>query len=142
MADTLPLINGKNYDWGNVEFIMLGVPVIGITEINYTHDKDSVNNYGMGNEPVSYGNKNNIYSGDITIFFDELVAIQRTAPRRSILNIHPFTATVIFGGDAVNYLTHKVKNIRFTKKPYNFKQNDGLMVSKLTFAYAGLEEIG
>jgi hypothetical protein len=31
----IPLINGINYSWGNIKMILFGVPIIGITKIDY-----------------------------------------------------------------------------------------------------------
>ena len=50
-----PLINGVNYSWSNIKFNLFGVPVVGITEINYTRKQNKENQYGAGVEPVSRG---------------------------------------------------------------------------------------
>lgn len=134
-----PLINGKNYDWGNITFVLYGTPVIGITEINYDRSRESPNNYGAGYEPVSYGNKNFTYAGDISIYFDELNAIVNspTTPNRSILEIPPDTIIVQFEGDGVPLTVHRLKNVRFLKDPFGSKQNDSNIIVKIPFAFAG-----
>ena len=50
-----PLINGINYAWANVKVIILGVPVVGITKIDYKIKQKKENQYGAGYEPVSSG---------------------------------------------------------------------------------------
>ena len=54
-----PLINGINYSWANVKVILFGVPVVGITKIEYKTKQKKENQYGAGYEPISrgYGNK-------------------------------------------------------------------------------------
>ena len=136
------LINGQNYAWSDLAWIIFGnIPMVGITEIDYKRDRESVNNYGAGNEPVSYGYKNFTYSGSISIYVDELRAILSTAPNKSILEIPPSNATVTFGvsGGAVPVSKDVIKNIRFTSDPFSSKQNDSAIIVKIPFVFAGLE---
>lgn len=49
------LVNGVNYSWGNIKLVLFGVPVIGVTKINYKEKQIKENNYGIGNEPISRG---------------------------------------------------------------------------------------
>lgn len=132
------LINGVNYSWANLSWVIFGIPMVGITEISYTRKRDSKNNYGAGNEPVSIGYGNFEYSGSITVYTDELRQISKSAPNKSILEISPFSATNIFSGDGVNYQTDKLSNIRFLEDPFASKQNDTSILCKLPFIFAGL----
>jgi hypothetical protein len=109
-----------------------------ITEINYSRKRERKNNYGAGGEPVSYGLGNFTYEGDITLFVDEIQNILQTAPNRSILEIPPFTITVIFSGSGVPTTTHKLLNVTFTEDPFAAKQNDSALPVKVSFVYAGL----
>lgn len=140
MPDFSPLINGKNYDWGDIQFVLFGVPVVGITEIEYTENQESVNNYGAGYEPTSHGRKNVEYSGSITIYMDELRRIQSAAPAGKIRNIPPFTITVIFSGEGIPTTTDKLKNVRLNSNPFNAKQNDSALYAKIPFVFAGLTQ--
>lgn len=136
--DFPPLINGKNWDWGDILFVLFGTPVVGITEINYGRTRGSENNYGAGHEPVGYGNKNFEYKGDITVYMEEIEALLAKAPNRSILEIPPFTINVSFGGLGVATTIHKLKNVRFTEDVFAGKQNDSMLLMKIPFTYAGL----
>ena len=40
-----PLINGVNYSWANVKLVLFGVPVVGITNIEYKRTQKKENNY-------------------------------------------------------------------------------------------------
>lgn len=141
MADSyVPMINGKNYDWGDIIFSLFGVPVVGITEIEYTETRESVNNYGAGQMPTSYGNKNFVYKGSITIYRDELNALIAAAPNRKVLTIPAFTIKVIFSGDGVPYTTDTLNNVRFTENPFTAKQNDSALMVKIPFIFAGLAQ--
>lgn len=132
------LINGINYSWSNLSWIMFGVPLVGITEINYSRKRDAKNNYGAGNEPISRGYGNFEYSGDITVYTDELRQILKTAPGKSILEIPPFSAKLMFKGEGVPFTTDKLSNISFTEDPFSGKQGDSALMCKLPFIFAGL----
>ena len=48
-----PLVNGVAYSWSSVSFVLFGVPVAGIVNIEYKSKQTKTNNYGSGVEPVS-----------------------------------------------------------------------------------------
>ena len=50
-----PLINGKSYEWADIVVNVLGVPIIGITNIEYEEKQGMENIYGAGRFPVSRG---------------------------------------------------------------------------------------
>lgn len=136
------LINGKNYDWLNLTVVVFGVPVIGITAVNYAESQDSVNNYGAGGQPTGYGNKNVVYDGgSLVVYREEIEAMRKTAPNKSILNIPPFTITIMFSGDGVVFTTHKLRNCRFTKDEFAGKQGDTMLTSTLPFAFAQIDRL-
>lgn len=132
------VINGQNVAWADISLILFGVPVSRITDINYTRKRARKNNYAAGAEPVSYSFGNIEYEGDITLFVDEVQAILATAPGTSILEIPPFSATVMAGGNGIAPFTHKLKNISFTEDPFTVKQGATLIEVKIPFVYAGL----
>lgn len=135
------LINGKNYSWVNLKLVIFGVPVIGVTEINFSEKQMKVNNYGFGNQPVSRGSGNISYEGDLTVFIEEVRALNAAAPDGKLINIPPFSATLIYSGDGVNFATDVLSNIEFTENNFGGKQNDSLMTVKLPFIFAGLKQI-
>jgi hypothetical protein len=97
------LINGVNYSWSNIKFNLFGVPVVGITEINYTRKQAKENQYGAGVEPVSRGYGNVEYEADITLFLDEWRRIIAAAPSKDPLLIKPFPIQVLFGDSALSF---------------------------------------
>jgi hypothetical protein len=116
-----------------------------ITKISFTEDRDSVDNYGIGQLPTSYGNKNFIYGGSLEIQLDQLNEIQMSAPFGKILMIPPFTIKMILGispdsgqPDGSASANYKLNNCRFTKNEFNAKQNDSSIFVNLPFKFAGL----
>jgi hypothetical protein len=91
-----PLINGINYSWANIKVILFGVPVVGITKIDYKIKQKKENQYGAGYEPISRGYGNKEYEGSIEIYTDELKRIIAAAPNRDLMQIPPFNIQVVF----------------------------------------------
>jgi hypothetical protein len=91
-----PLINGINYHWATIKVVLFGIPVVGITKIEYKIKQKKENQYGAGYEPISRGYGNKEYEGSIEIYTEELKRIINSAPNRDILSIPPFQITVLF----------------------------------------------
>lgn len=132
------LVNGKSIDWGNVELVLFGVIVTGITELNYSRKRETKNNYGQGYEPVGYGYGQVTYEADISIYLEEIQNVLQAAPGRSILEIPPFDIIVRFAGEGIVTVKHTLKNCRFTEDNVSSKMNDTNVVVKIPIAYAGL----
>jgi hypothetical protein len=132
------LVNGKNYDWTDIQAVIFGLPLVGITEINYKRKRSSKNNYGGGGEPVSYGYGNVEYEGDMSVYVDELVNIRSAAPGTSIIEIPAFSMLIICGGVGTTQFTDSLKNIRITEDPFASKQGDTMIIVKVPFEFAGL----
>ena len=133
------LQNGKNYSASNVTPIILGIPLLGVTEISYDHDIKYENHYGLGAQPVSYGQGQETYTGGtLTCSFDEMQQILATAPNNTIINIPPSTITVVFDGLGVLPAVHVLSNVRFTKDPFAVKSGDTIMYCKIPFNFAGI----
>lgn len=133
-----PLINGKNYDWNNLVFAIFGIPLVRITEINFSEKQQKVMNYGIGNKPISYGTQNFMYEGDISVYQEELRDIQLTVPSKTILDIPPITAILTYSGDGVKFAVDTLQNILFTENVFAAKQNDASLITKIPFVFAGL----
>ena len=101
----IPLINGINYNWANIKLVLFGVPVIGITKIDYKLKQKKENQYGMGYEPISRGYGNKEYDGSIEIYQDELKRIIASAPLRDLMAIPPFTIHVVFESADGGFIT-------------------------------------
>ena len=119
-----PLINGVNYSWANVKLVLFGVPVVGITQIEYKRKQKKENNYGFGLEPVSRGYGNKEYEGKITLYRDEWNAIIAAAPNRDPLDIPWFDIQVSFAGTRVQPVLDVLKACEFMEDPFTVAQGD------------------
>lgn len=119
-----PLINGVNYSWANVKLVLFGVPVIGITKIEYKNKQKKDNNYGMGTLPISRGYGNVEPEAKITLYREEWSAIIAAAPNKDPLNVQPFDIQVSFSGDRVAPTTDVLRACEFTEDPFTVGQGD------------------
>lgn len=55
LADNPPLINGQAYSYADIIVTVLGVPVAGITSVEYSQTQEITENYGAGRFVVSRG---------------------------------------------------------------------------------------
>lgn len=122
-----PLINGINYSWANITLILFGVPVTGITKIEYKKKQKKENNYGAGKLPVSRGYGAEEYEGSIELYMDEWQRISDAAHGEP-LAIPPFDIQVLFSGQGVVTKKHVLKSVEFTEDPFEGKQGDAKML--------------
>lgn len=135
---TTPLINGTNYSWANVKFVVFGVPVTGITKIEYGVKQNKENNYGMGSEPVSRGYGNKEYSAKITIYRDEWQRIINASPGKNPLSIPPFDVQVTFGGNGVTPQCDTLQACEFLEDPFSVGQGDTKILIDIPLIPAGI----
>jgi hypothetical protein len=119
-----PLINGVNYSWSNVKLVLFGVPVVGITQIEYKRKQKKDNNYGMGTEPISRGYGNKEYEGKITLYREEWNSIIAAAPSRDPLDIPFFDVQVSFSGSRVQTTLDVLRACEFLEDPFTIGQGD------------------
>ena len=50
----IPMVNGTLYSWADIVAVISGVPVTGITAIEYGDEQEVVNKYGAGRHPVGW----------------------------------------------------------------------------------------
>lgn len=118
------LINGVSYSWSNLNFVVGGVPIVGITKIAYKKDQVKENIYGAGNQPVSRGYGNVTYEGSITIKREELQRLIIAAPSKDIANFAPFDIPVIAAGTGVTPIKDTLKSVEFKGFDMTASQGD------------------
>lgn len=119
----IPLINGRAYDYAQIEVEILGVPLAGVTAISYKEEQEKTNNFGAGSRPVSRGHGAIETSASMTISMNDIEAIRDAAPLGSLLAIPSFDAKITFL-NAQKVVTHVVKNMEFTVDGMESAQGD------------------
>ncbi len=118
------LINGVNYSWTNVKLVLFGVPVVGITKIEYKNKQKKENNYGMGSKPISRGYGNYEPDAKITLYREEWDSIIAAATNKDPMAIEPFDIQVSFSGARVATKTDVLQACEFVEDPFTVSQGD------------------
>jgi hypothetical protein len=118
-----PLVNGRAYDYVDVQVSILGAELNGVTEINYTQEQEKVNNFGTGVNPVSRGHGSRDASASLGLNMNEVEALRDIAPGGNLLDIPTFDIIVVFGNVQAPK-THTIKNCEFTNDGVETSQGD------------------
>ena len=106
-------INGVAFAHGDIVVNILGVPVLGVTDITYDDPQDIESNYGTGHKPISVGFGKIIYTGTITIEMGDVEALMKVAPGNRLQNIPFFDIGVNFITEDGKLARHSLKQCRF-----------------------------
>jgi hypothetical protein len=120
----IPLINGIEYSWGDITATVGGVPVVGITAIEYGDDQVVENHYGAGRFPVSYSKGRVTPSAKITVAMGEVIGWQAKSPTGRLQDLAPFPIVVAYIPEDGQIVTDKIMNCRFKKNARNWKEGD------------------
>ncbi len=133
------LINGNAYDYVNIIINILGVPVKGVYEINYTEVQEKTNNYGTGERPHSRGRAAIEPDGSLGIDMEDVEALRDVAPDGSLLQLPAFDIVVVFTPFG-KVTTHVLLDVEFVDDGVETTQGDskigrtfGLVISKVKF---------
>lgn len=101
-----------------------GVPVVGITAIEYGDDQVVENHYGAGRFPVSYSKGRVTPSAKITVAMGEVIGWQAKSPTGRLQDLAPFPIVVAYIPEDGQIVTDKIMNCRFKKNARNWKEGD------------------
>jgi len=108
-----PNINGVAYAHSDIIVNVLGVPVVGVTEISYSDPQQMELNYGAGNKPISVGFGKIEPTGSITMEMHEIEKLTEVAPFGRIQNIPFFDIGVNFKTEDGKFARHRLIQCRF-----------------------------
>lgn len=121
----MPRINGVYVGWSQVSVLISGVPVTGITAIEYDDKQTMEKIYGAGQTPIGVGYGNIECSGSITLLFEELEALRQSSVTKRLQDIAPFDIVVAYlpvGGSVV--ANHVLRNCQFMENGVSTKIGD------------------
>jgi hypothetical protein len=120
----VPLINGKSPEWADIQVIVMGVPIVGITSVEYEEKQSMENIYGAGEYPVSQGYGKVECTCKMTLKMEEVQSIMAVAPLGRLNKIPSFDIVVMYLDDSYTVVKHTVKNCRFMGNNRKSKQGD------------------
>lgn len=120
----IPLINGMLYSWADIVVTIGGVPLTGITAIEYGDSQEVTNKYGAGRHPVGRAKGRITSEAKITLYQEEVEALQAQAPNGRIQDLAPFDITVTYLPDSGIVKTDKIRNVQFSGNSRKWKEGD------------------
>lgn len=120
----IPFINGMLYSWADIVAAINGVPLTGITGIEYGDKQDVVNKYGAGRHPVGRAKGRITPSAKIILYQEEVEALQAQSPNGRLQDIAPFDITVTYLPDSGIIKTDKIRNVQFSDNTRKWKEGD------------------
>jgi hypothetical protein len=138
-ANITPLINGKSYEWADITVNVLGVPVLGITAIEYAETQAMENIYGAGQYPVSRGYGKVEPTAKLTMYMEEVESIMAAAPQGRLNQIPEFDIVVSFVDANLVTRSHKLRNCRFMNNARSSSQGDTSIAVELDLILSHVE---
>lgn len=121
----IPLINGVLYSWAEVVVTIAGVPVTGVTSIEYGDKQDIANRYGAGRHPVGRSKGRITPSGKITLYLEEVESIQRTTTNGRLQDVPFFDIQVSYLKDEGSPIViDKIRNCSMLDNTRKLKEGD------------------
>lgn len=120
----IPLINGVSHSWGDITMLIGGVPVIGVTAIEYGDKQEVKNHYGAGRMPVSRSKGRIEPTAKITLAMEEVLNLQRQSLTGRIQDIAPFPIIVSYLPEDGDVVVDRVMGCQFSENTRKWKEND------------------
>jgi hypothetical protein len=139
LSDRPPLVNGQAYAWVDIVVSIAGVPLSGITAVEYSDMSEIVNNYGAGRLPVSRGHGKIEPTAKLTIDRAELNALLRGAPNKRLQDISEFDVVVAYLPDNSAPIVDTIKNCRFKNTVGGAGEGDSNVVAELELVPSHIE---
>lgn len=134
------LVNGIEPAWAAAVFTVLGVPVNGISEIEYSDTQEKTNNWGAGAKPVSRSYGKYEAKGSITLHSSEVERLTAASPTKDLTDLGVFDITVTIAPTAGNLpVRHKLRGCEFTGNSRTMKQGDAKFDVKLELIVSEIE---
>lgn len=119
------IVNGKAYDWGDVDVKMPGLNLV-VQEVSYDDEQEAEETYGKGCRPRGYGTGNYKASGKFSLLRDDYDAILDYCKQKNT----PFFKLVIpsvvvsYANEGGRTRSDELRKVKFTKRSSKAAQGD------------------
>lgn len=135
------VVNNEEYAWGDMNVVLLGKNIAGLTAIKYKESQSKDLRYAKGVEPVGFKRGNKKYEGSITVLHSELIALCSASPNGTPLDLRNIDIVFSYGDQETGVLHTKVaKFVEFTEFEEGWKQGDSSMEIELPFICLGVKK--
>lgn len=118
-------VNGKNYDWGDVDVKLPGLDLV-VQEVSYDDEMDMEESYGYGHRPRGYGTGNYKASGKLSLLrddYEEFLAWCRSQGTPFYKLTIP-SMVVRYGNDDGKPHIDELKKVKLIKRTHKAAQGD------------------
>ena len=120
----IPMINGVLHGWADVIVAVSGVPVTGITSIEYDDKQEIVNKHGAGRYPVGRGRGRITSEAKITLYLEEVLALQAKSRTGRLQDLGQFDVSVSYLNQEGVIITDVIKNCEFAETSRKTSEGD------------------
>lgn len=120
----VPLVNGMLCAWADIVVLIGGVPVTGITGVEYDDQQEIVNKYGAGRHPVGRAKGRITPSGKLILYQEEVQALSAQSTTGRLQDLPPFDVIVQYLPDSGLLVTDKIRNCHISGNARKWKEGD------------------
>lgn len=120
----VPMVNGMLCAWADVVVLIGGVPVTGITGVEYDDQQEIVNKYGAGRHPVGRSKGRITPSGKLILYQEEVQALSAQSTTGRLQDLPPFDVIVQYLPDSGLLVTDKIRNCHISVNARKWKEGD------------------
>lgn len=134
-----PLINGKAYEWADIVVNIGGIPITGITAIEYTDNQTMENVYAAGRNvnARTYGRVEP--TAKVSMLMSSIEAIQAASTTGRIQDIPEFDIPVVFLDTNNVTVRHKLRNVRFMNNGRKSAAGEGAVIVEIDLILSHIE---
>ncbi len=136
-----PLINGVAYAHADIILNIFGVPMIGVTAIDYADPQDINGNWSTGQHMTSVGFGQVKPVASITMTLELIQSLQNVAPLGKIQNIPFFDIGVNYLPDGGILIRHSLKKCRFKGRNVTTQTGNSQIEEKLELFVADINYV-
>lgn len=119
----VPLINGRAYDYTQIQILIAGVPLVSAKSVNYSETQEVTNNFGTGQYPNSVGFGPIESEASVELAMSDVETLRAESPSGSLLGLPFFDIVVVFGNPQ-RPAAHVLKNAKFKTDGVEAAQGD------------------
>lgn len=142
MSQNTTIINkfGTMTGWNSITTNLLGRDLEGITTLAYDDNVPKENVYGAGGMPVGRTRGNYEAKASITLYKEEVDAIQAALPAgKRLQDIAPFDCVVEYVRETGQIVKDVIYNVEFTNQGVDVKQGDGTIATQYTLIVSHID---
>ena len=120
----IPMVNGMLVSWADIVVLIGGVPVTGITGVEYSESQEIVNKWGAGRHPVGRAKGRITPSCKLILYQEEVQALSAQSPTGRLQDLPPVDIIVQYIPDSGQLVTDKIRNINFSENARKWKEGE------------------